>query len=355
MSRSDDRREASGGATDRREHERGRLDDRSNVPRRRVLGLAALALPLAHTGTARAQAFPSRPITVIEPFAAGGAVDTTVRAVCERVSALLGQPLVVDARPGAGTRIGTDAIRRAPKDGHTIGVMVSASGVNIPALDPKAEYDPVADFTPLALGYEAYFAIVANPKHGWKTLDDLIAAGRARPGTLTYGSSGVGTSSHIWVEALAASTGASFVHVPYKGEAATMQDLIGGSIDFAFSGPGVAKPHIETGKVSALAVTGPQRHPLLPAVPTVDESGVRGFVAGGWIAFVAPAGVPREAAERLSRALLEAIGSAEVRERLMQAGFTPRGLPPAEFVAQLKRELELVRRAGKDGRIVLTP
>ena len=322
-------------------------------PARRRVAAALLALPCLGAGAARAQTFPSRPLTVIEPFAAGGSVDAMVRAICERAAALLGQPIVVDARPGAGTRIGTDAIRRAPKDGHTLGVMVSASGVNIPALDPKVSYDPVADFTHLVLGFESYFAVVANPRHGWRRLEDLLAAARAKPGTLTYGSSGVGTSSHVWVEALASTTGARFVHVPYKGEAMSIQDLVGGSIDFMFAGPGQARPHVDGGRITALAVTAPERHPLLPGVATADEQGVRGFVAGGWIGFVAPAGVPREAADRLAQALREAIASPEVRERLAQAGFTPRGLPVERRVEQLRRELELVRGAGREARIVL--
>jgi tripartite-type tricarboxylate transporter receptor subunit TctC len=283
----------------------------------------ALAVPLLRIGPAAAQAFASRPITVIEPFAAGGSVDAMVRAIAERTAASLGQPLVVDARPGAGTRIGTDAIRRAPKDGYTIGVMVSASGVNIPALDPKVSYDPVADFTPLTLGFESYFAIMANPKHGWRTLADLLAAARAKPGTITYGSSGVGTSSHVWPEVFQAATGTRFVHVPYKGEALTIQDLIGGSIDLMFAGPGIANPHVEGGRLTALAVTAPERHPLLPAVPTADEQGVKRFTAGGWIAFVAP------------------------------AGFTTGALPPERFTEQLRRGLALVGKAGREAKIVM--
>lgn len=329
------------------------LHRRRSLGQLSALGASMLAAPLIGTGTAQAQAFPSRPITVIEPFAAGGSVDAMVRAVCERAAAILGQPMLVDAKPGAGTRIGTDAIRRAPRDGHTIGVMVSASGVNIPALDPKAGYDPVADFTPLVLGFESYFAIVAHPKHGWKTLADLIAAGRGRPGTLNYGSSGIGTSSHIWPEVFQAATGTKFLHVPYKGEAQTMQDLIGGQIDFMFAGPGMARAHVEGGRLNALAVTSPERHPLLPTVPTADEQGVRGFTAGGWIAFIAPAGIPKEAADRLSQALRESLASSEVREKLAQAGFTVRGLPADRFTAQLNRELELVRKAGRESKIVL--
>ena len=322
-------------------------------PTRRLLTSGALALPWLGSSVARAQTFPSRPITVIEPFAAGGSVDVMVRTICDRAASDLGQPMVVQARPGAGTRIGTDAIRRAPKDGHTIGVMVSASGVNIPALDPNAGYDPVADFTPLVLGFDTSYVVVANPRHGWRRLDDLLAAARARPATLTFGSSGVGTSSHIWVEAFAAATGARFVHVPYKGEALSMQDLVGGQIDFMFAGPGQARPHLAGGRLAALAVTAAQRHGQLPDVPTASEQGVRNFLAGGWVGFVAPAGVPGDAAERLSRALTDAIGTKEIRDKIVQAGFNPRGLPPKAFFEQLRGELDVVRRVGKASGIVL--
>ena len=317
----------------------------------RLLGATALAAPLLRPGAATAQAFPSRPVTVIEPFAAGGSVDAMVRAICERAAAILGQPMVVDARPGGGTKIGTDAIRRAQKDGHTIGVMVSASGVNIPALDPRAGYDPIADFTPLVLGFESYFAIVAHPKHGWRSLADLLSAARAKPRALNYGSSGVGSSSHIWPEVFASVTGTAFTHVPYKGEALTLQDLIGGQIDFMFAGPGLARQHVDAGRLTALALTSPERHPLMPNVPT--EQGVRGFTAGGWIAFVAPAGIPAEAAQKLSQALIEALGTPEVRERLAQAGFTVRALPGDRLAGQITRELALVRKAGQDAKIVL--
>jgi tripartite-type tricarboxylate transporter receptor subunit TctC len=276
-----------------------------------------------------------------------------VRAICERASQALGQQMLVDARPGGGTKIGTEAIRRAAKDGYTIGVMVSASGVNIPALDPKAGYDPINDFTLLTLGFEAYFAIVANPKHGWRTLGDLLAASRAKPDAYTYGTSGVGTSSHIWPAVFQSGTGVRWLHVPYKGEALAMQDLLGGTVDLMFAGVGQAKPHVDAGRLVALAVTAPERQPLMPGVPTADEQGVRNFVAGGWISFIAPAGIPPEVAERLSRVLRDAINTPEVRDRLAQAGFRPRALPPDALAAQIRRELDLVRATGKAANIVL--
>lgn len=322
--------------------------------RRRLLAAAAGAtLAMGLHGHAQAQTFPSRPITVIEPFAAGGAVDAAVRAIAERASQALGQTIVVDARPGAGTRLGTDAIRRATPDGHTIGIMVSASGVNIPALDPRTTYDPLRDFTLLTVAFEANFMIVAHPGTGLRTLDQLIAKGKAEPGKLAYGSSGVGTSSHLWVEMFQAITGTNFNHLPYKGEAPALQDVGGGHLQFAFTNAGLAKPLVDSGKVVPLAFAGSQRTPLFPQVPTADEAGVKGFVAGGWVAFVAPAGLPADVAQRWSSVLQEAIQAPEVRQRLQSLSFNVVGSSPDAFAKRLQSELQLLRSVGQARKIVI--
>jgi tripartite-type tricarboxylate transporter receptor subunit TctC len=315
-----------------------------------TLGLLA-TLPCA---LAQAPAWPSRPLTVIEPFAAGGAVDAAVRAIAEKASTLLGQPLVVDARPGGGTRIGTEAIRRAPADGYTIGVMVSASGVNIPALDPRSTYDPVRDFTLLTLAFDASFVVVTHPSTGIRSLPELVEYGRRNPGKLSYGSSGVGTSGHLWMEIFQEQTRTQFVHVPYKGESASLQDLVGGHVQLLLSNPSLVKGHVDAGRVTPLGYAAQRRTPLLPQVPTSAEQGLGDFIAGGWVAFIAPAGVPQDVAARLSQTLRAAMAQPDVRERIERANFTVRSLPPEEFAAQVRGEVEKLRAVGKARGITLS-
>ena len=317
--------------------------------RRTLLG----ALATLPAWPSLAQGFPTRPITVIEPFAAGGAVDAAVRAIAEKAATLLGQPMPVDARPGGGTRIGTEAIRRAAPDGHTIGVMVSASGVNIPSLDPRTGYDPVRDFTPLALGFEANYLVVAHPSTGLRTLQDLIDFGRKNPGKLSYGSSGMGTSTHLWMEIFEDMTGTQFVHAPYRGEAASVQDLVGGHIQLLLTNPALAKGHVDGGRLVPLAYASVKRSPVMPQVPTTAEAGLPAFIAGGWVGFVGPAGLPADVANRLSQALRTAMGQPEVVQRIESGNFTVRNLAPAEFSTQIRSEVDKMRAVGKARGIVL--
>jgi len=301
----------------------------------------------------RAQSWPARPITVIEPFATGGAVDAAVRVIAEKAAGLLGQPLVVDAKPGGGTRIGTDAIRRASPDGYTIGVMVSASGVNIPALDPRTTYDPVRDFTLLTLAFDANFMIAVNPSTGIRSLQELIDYGRKNPGKLSYGSSGIGTSAHLWMEIFQEITRTQFVHVPYKGEAASLQDLVGGHVQLLLVNPALVKGHAENGRVTALAYASNKRASVLPQVPTTAEQGVPEFIAGGWVAFIAPAALPQDVAAKLSQALRAALAQPDVRERIERANFTVRGNAPEELAAQIRSEVDKLKAVGKARGITL--
>jgi tripartite-type tricarboxylate transporter receptor subunit TctC len=317
-----------------------------STSRRTLLASLGALAAAPHLG-AQAQAWPARPITVIEPFAAGGAVDGAVRAIAEKASTLLGQTLVVDARPGGGTRIGTEAIRRATPDGYTIGVMVSASGVNIPALDPRTTYDPVRDFTPLTLAFDANYIIVVHPSTGIRTMADLIDYGRKNPGKLSYGSSGIGTSTHMWMEIFQEMTRTQLVHVPYKGEAAALQDLIGGHIQVLLSNPSLVKGHVDAGRATAVAYASQRRSPLMPQVATSGEQGLGEFIAGGWVAFIGPAGLSPDVASRLSQALRAATNQPDVRERIERATFAVRALAPDELTAQIRSEVDKLRAVGK--------
>ena len=321
--------------------------------KRGIAQLAFGALLACGTAQLHAQAWPARPITLIEPFAAGGAVDASVRAIAEKAGPMLGTTIVVDARPGAGTRLGTEQIMRAPKDGHTIGAMVSASGVNIPALDPRVAYDPLRDFTLLTIAFDSNYVIVVNPDTGIKNMADLIEVGRKSPGKLSYGSSGIGTSTHMWAEIFQVATGTQFVHVPYKGESASVQDLVGGHIQLLLTNPVLVKQYTDSGRLVPVAYAAGRRTPMLPTVPTTAEAGVKDFIAGGWVALIAPAGLPREIATRLTTVLREATLLPDVKERIERANFAVRALPPEEFATQMKSEIERLRAVGKARGIVL--
>jgi tripartite-type tricarboxylate transporter receptor subunit TctC len=316
-----------------------------------MIGLAATVLVFS-ASTALAQ-FPSRAITVIEPFSSGGAVDAGVRTITEKASELLGERILIDPRPGGGTRLGTEQIVRAPKDGYTLGVMVSGSGVMIPALDPAVGYDPLKDFTLLNLGFETYYLLVANPNKGIKSLGDLIAAGKSIPGKLNYATLGVGTSSHIWAELFQSQSGTRYTMVAYRGEPQALVDVMNGEVDFMFVVPAVAAGHAKAGKVVGLAVTGTNRMEILPDVPTVAEAGVPGYSAVSWVGFVAPAGLDEVARTKLVDVLQRATSDPAVKARLGNLGFTARGLPPKEFEAQLRSDLQKVRDIGKKANIVL--
>lgn len=323
---------------------------------------AAAALTLALTLTlpapaAMAQtpaggaAWPTRPITMIVPFAPG-AVDAAARAIAERAAQTLGQPIVADNKPGAGQRLGTTALLRAPKDGYTFGVLTTANASITPAIDPKAGYDPLKDLTPLTLAYESPYVVIVHPSLGVRTLAELFARAKSAPGKLNYGSTGVGASYHLWFEVLQDMSGTRFTHVPYKGEALAMQDLLGGEIQVMLAGS-LAKAHVDTGKAVALATTGRERWGLFANAPTVTEAGGPNFVATGWLGFAAPGGLAPEITRRLADALREALRSPEVSARLAKFGVTIRALDPAATRAVIASEIEQFRHVATANNIRL--
>lgn len=297
--------------------------------------------------------FPAKPITVIEPFSTGGAIDSGVRLITEKVSDLLGQRLVIEPKPGAGTRLGTELIARSAKDGYTIGVMVSGSGVIIPALDPFVKYDPIKDFSLINLSFETYYLIVSNPSKGIKTLVDLISIGKSKPNSLNYATLGLGTSSHIWAELFQAQSGTRFTMVPYAGEPQGLVDVISGIVDFMFVVPSVASGHVKSGKILGLAVTGSSRMDLLSDVPTVSEGGLSGYFASSWVGFIAPAGLDEFAKNKLIDTFKIALNDPLVKSKLLNLGFTAKGLDPRGFEAQLLSDLKKVKEVGAKSNIVL--
>lgn len=312
-----------------------------------VLGLAALAL------SAHAQTYPSKPVTLVVPFAPGGSVDVAGRMIAEPLSKTLGQPFVVENRPGAAGNIGHAVVAQAPKDGHTVLVAYSTTVACSPALFPKLTWDSVRDFTPVGMLGVQPLVIAVPDTLPVKTLGEFIAHAKQNPGALNYGSSGVGSQAHISAEMLAQKTGVNMVHVPFKGSGDLMPSLISGRIHMAMVTTSALKPHLGTGRLRAIAVTTMARDASLPDVPTVNESGVPGYEVEGWIGLFVPAGTPAPAVNALADALRQATESSDFRQRGLNAGLPIRHLRPDALAAKVRKELDECSAAVKAAGIKL--
>lgn len=325
----------------------------AHSPRRRLAWLPAIAAlclygalagrPAAAQGPGgQGQAsdnWPSKPITYVVPFAAGGTTDVLGRLIGQRLSQLLGQSVVVENRAGAGGNIGSDYVAKAAPDGYTlVGGTISSHAINV-SLYPKMPYDPVKHFQPVALIGTLPNVLVVNADSPWKSVDDVIAAARARPAAISYGSSGNGTSQHLAGELFASTSGVKLLHVPYKGSGPAVQALLGKQVDLLFENSVAAMPMIQSGKFRALATTGGRRSAQLPDVPTMAESGLKGYEIVSWQAIFAPAGTPMPIVNRLAADIGKIIQEPEMRNRLMGLGIEPSGAGPAELSAFQKAEV----------------
>lgn len=299
-----------------------------------ALALAACAV----TGAVHAQSYPSRAVRLIVPFAAGGSTDIIARTMSTRLTEMLGQSVIVDNRPGGGTVIGTETVARSAPDGYTLLVVPAPFTIN-PSLLSKLPYDPINDFTPVTLINTTPLVVVVNPSVPARNVKDLIALARSKPGALNFGSSGVGGSNHLAGELFNAMAGVKMVHVPYKGNAPALTDLVGGHVDLIFNGLTSAYPLIKSNKLRPLAVTSLQRSAVLPEMPTLDESGLKGFIAVAWNGLAGPAKLPGEAVDRLAGAIRKVLANPEMRERLKSEGSDPVGSTPAEFSAFIRDEI----------------
>ncbi|MCC7281217.1 MAG: tripartite tricarboxylate transporter substrate binding protein [Acetobacteraceae bacterium] len=325
------------------------------MQRRRLLAMQLLAAPLLATPLlslarpARAQAFPSRPLRILVGFAAGGASDTQARLVAAAMEKSLGQPVVVENRPGAGGNIAVDAVAKSPADGYTFGAAsVSNLAIN-PHLYRSMPYDPLKDLAPLSLMAINPNILVARPGFPASDLAGLIAHAKANPGKLSYGSPGSGTSQHMAAEMLKITAGIDMAHVPYRGGAAAYPDLLSGRIDLLVDVFGTAWPQVQSGRIGAIAVLTPERLPLAPMVPTAAET-LPGFVAVSWLGFVAPMGMPPAVLAQLAGAVQAAIRTPEVRARITESGSVPVGSSAEEFAKFIREEharwLPAVRASG---------
>jgi len=305
---------------------------------------AIAALPAA------AQApYPVKPVRLIVAFPAGGGSDIVARALAQQLTDVLGQPVVVENRGGAGGVIGTELGARAAPDGYTITLGSSGGFAINPHLNPRLPYDPVRDFAPVGLVTRLTFVLDVHPSVPAKSVKDLVALAKARAGQLNFGSSGSGATAHLATEQFMALARVRMTHVPYKGAAPAMTALIAGEVDVLFDSMPTTLPHARSGRIRSLAVTTLQRSALMPQVPTLDESGVKGYELANWMGIFAPAGTPRPVIERLNSAINGATQRAELRERLSGQGAEPVSGTPEDLAAYLRREIDkygkLIREA----------
>jgi tripartite-type tricarboxylate transporter receptor subunit TctC len=318
--------------------------------RKTWLRRACLALAFAATGLATAQEYPSKPVKLIVPFPAGGSVDAVARILAQKLSSKLGKQFVVENRPGAGGNIGSDFVAKAPRDGYTLLLAgVSSHAIN-PSLYPQLPYHPVKDFTPICLVYSLPNVLVVNPSLPVKSVQELVTLAKAKPGTLTFASSGNGTTLHLSGELFKRMAGIDITHVPYKGNAPAVTDLIGGQVNLMFDNINNSLPHIKAGKLRALAVTGSTRSKVLPDIPTLAESGFPGYSILSWGGVFGPAGLSEPVVNRLNAAVNEALRDKQVREVLISEGIEVQGDTPEQFqkylLAEISRWSRLVKESG---------
>lgn len=307
-----------------------------NSRRRTLIALACSALAMTCVATVYAQAWPAKPIRMIVPFPPGGGTDVVSRTLAERLGPSLRTTVVVDNRPGAGGNLGLDLAAKSPPDGYTIAMGQTSNLAINPTLYSSLPFSPVKDFAPIALVAAQPLVLIVANNAPWKTLADIVAAAKEKPG-LTMASAGNGTVGHLAGEMFGRRAGISFVHVPYKGAAPALTDVMGGQVAVFFASAGAVVGQIEGGRVRAIAVTSARRMSKLPNVPTIAESGFAGFEATDWKGLVAPAGTPAAIVKDLNAAVVRALGTAEVTERLAAEGSEPIGGTPERF-AQLIRD-----------------
>lgn len=324
------------------------------MKRRHLTLLGAATLLCVMTASVQAQAkYPERAITLVVPSAPGGTTDFTARLVSDQLSTALGQPVIVDNRPGAAGNIGNQAVARAKPDGYTLLVAYSGYQVGNPHLFKKAGWDPIKDFEPVAMMTRAPQLVVTRSNLPFKSLQDLIAHAKANPGKLNYASSGNGSIQHIAGEMLQQQTGTHMAHIPYKGAGPVLQDMLGGNVDLFITTPASVLGQIKAGKLKALAVTSHARLASLPDVPTAAEAGLPQFKLDSWFALYAPAGTPAEVVQILNQAVSKILQQAEVKKKAEESGTSTELMTPVQLGAFTKKELDFWGQVIKKADITL--
>ncbi len=312
------------------------------------LRLLAALLACLCAASAAAQSYPARAVRVVVGFPPGGGTDIMARVLAPRLSEYLGQPFVVENRPGATTNIASDIVAKSAPDGHTLLFTTSALAINM-SLYKNLTFDALRDFSPISVFAESPNLLVAHASAG-ANVKELLAQAKAKPGAMNYSSAGAGTSQHLAGEVFKARTGASIAHIPYKGTAASMTAVIAGEVHFSFANVPAILGHVRSGRLRALAVAGPKRSDLMPDVPTMAEAGVTGVEVPVWYALLGPAGLPREVLKALNDATVRAARAPDLRQKLIDQGAEPVGNSPEEFAKLLREEVakyaEVVKISG---------
>ena len=299
-----------------------------------------IALLVLGAQAAFAQGYPTKPIHLIVPFPPGGPTDIVGRLVGQKLAAGLGQPVIVENRPGAGGTVGSTAAAKMPADGYTLLYGSTSTLAIAPALYRDMAYDPRSAFAPISLVSRGAIVAAVNAELPAHTLQEFIALAKQSPGKLSYASAGSGTPPHLAAELFKSIAGVDLLHVPYKGGAPAINDLVGGQVQAIFEGQVVLLPHIKSGRVRALAITGMKRDPVLPEVPTFAEAGLPKYDAYFWSGLVAPAGTPAEVIAKLNSVLVQALNAPDARDALLRQGLEPAGTTPQQFAAFIASEVE---------------
>ncbi len=316
---------------------------------RAVVGTVVAMAAFLHGGAALSQDYPARPIRIIVPFSPGGAVDGPTRVIAQELGRRLDQPVVVENRPGAGATIGSEVAAQAAPDGYTL-LLASQTNAIAASLYRRLNFDPIEDFVPIALLGREPGVLVVHPGFPARSVAELIAHVKSRPGEINYASSGNGSGQHLFMAMFTSMAGLNMVHLPYRGSGPATTDLLSGQVPMAIPGAAAMMTHIRSGKLRALATTGSQRAAHLPDVPTLAESGIEGYAAYVWMGLLAPRGTPSAIVERLNRELQAALANPEVRQHFEQAGIEIVGSTPADFGSWFREERErwarVVRETG---------
>jgi tripartite-type tricarboxylate transporter receptor subunit TctC len=314
------------------------LSNRKSFASHRALGVACLAMWFAWSPAARAQSFPAKPITMVVPFAPGGATDVVARLLAGEVSKPLGQVVVVENKAGAAGALGANFVAKSLPDGYTLCLCGGGPMVILPLLDPKLSYVPARDLAPVMLSHLVDYVVVVPINSASDSLARLVAAAKAQPGKISYGSTGSGGPAHLGMELFQRASGTRFLQVPYKGESNVIADVLAGQIDIGLLSVQAAQPLIKAGKVRALAVWSQARSKALPQVPTIAEQGYPGYSAGTFVGINVAGGTPAPIVEKLYAAFAAALRNPAVRDKLEELGFTPMALAPPAYAAFLHRE-----------------
>ncbi len=305
---------------------------------RAVLLLGLLPAPLS-VAAETAATYPVKPVRLIIPYPAGGGNDIMGRAVAERLGERLNQQVVVDNRGGASTIIGAELVAKAPKDGYTLLLAPNTTLAIIPNMRSSLPYDPIKDFEPISLVSASPYLLVVNPSFPPTTVKELVALAKAKPGQINYATPGHGTSNHLAAELFKSMAGIDLVHVPYKGTAQAVTDLLGGHITVMFASTASVRQHVAQGRLRALGISTAKRNPAVPDIPTLAEGGITGYHSASWVGLVAPRGTPKPITDKLHATITTVIRDNDLRQRLTSQGFDPEVSTAAEFAAHIQSEL----------------